>query len=270
MSIPVIKASRLSYAGPAAPVLVAGPSLGTSGTALWSATAAALPEFTVIAWDLPGHGTSPAATDGFTVAELADAVAALVQEARNAGDIGPGQGVCYAGVSLGGVVGLQLGLDHGKDFEGLAILCSGAKIGEPEGWLDRAATVRNQGTPAVLTGSAQRWFAPGFIEREKEAATALLHSLQDADRFSYAYCCEALAGFDVREQLGDITLPVLAAAGAADEVTPPSFAEFIANGTPNGTSAVVDGAAHLLPAEKPAETAELLRRFFGAAHQEGL
>lgn len=270
MSQPVLKASLLSMAGPFAPVLIAGPSLGTSAAALWSAAAAALDQFTVIAWDLPGHGLSPAATEPFSVADLSDSVAALVSGARAGGDITEQQSVYYAGVSLGGAVGLQLGLDHAADFEGLAILCSGAKIGDADGWAGRAETVRNQGTPAVLAGSAERWFAPGFIDREPAASAALLHSLQDADRFSYAYCCDALAEFDVRGRLGDITLPLLALAGGQDAVTPPSFAEFIAERTPNGASAVVGDAAHLLPAEKPAETAELLRRFFGAAYQEGL
>ena len=270
MSQPVLKASLLADAGPDAPVLIAGPSLGTSAAALWSSVATALDHFTVIAWDLPGHGVSPAAAEAFSVADLGDAVAGLVAAARTGGDITERQSVYYAGVSLGGAVGLQLGLDHASDFEGLAILCSGAKIGDAEGWAERAETVRNQGTPAVLTGSAERWFAPGFIDREPVVSAALLHSLQDADRFSYAFCCEALAGFDVRGRLGDITLPLLALAGEQDEVTPPSFAEFIAEHTPNGTSAAVDGAAHLLPAEKPGETAQLLRSFFGAAYQEGL
>lgn len=273
MSVPVLKATRLTDAGPGAPVLIAGPSLGTSAAAVWSRTAAALDGVTVIAWDLPGHGASPAAVEPFTVADLADGVAAVVAAARTAGDIGAGQRVYYAGVSLGGAVGLQLGLDHGADFDGLAVICSGAQIGDPAGWHQRADTVRTQGTPAVLIGSAQRWFAPGFIEREPAASAALLHSLQDADRFSYAYCCEALAAFDVREKLGDIAVPVLAVAGAVDEATPPSLAEFIAERTPNGSVAVVDGAAHLVPAEKPAETAALLAHFFGsrsgAAHPEG-
>ncbi|MER2137460.1 MAG: alpha/beta fold hydrolase, partial [Arthrobacter sp.] len=175
------------------------------------------------------------------------------------------QDVHYAGVSLGGAVGLQLGLDFPKTFTSLAILCSGAKIGDAEGWETRAETVRNQGTPAVLIGSAQRWFAAGFIEREKGASAALLHSLQDADRFSYAFCCQALAGFDVRSRLAEIEVPVLAVAGAEDVVTPASFAELIADGVQNGRCAVVPDAAHLVPAEQPAVAAELLGSFFRAA-----
>ena len=269
MSIPAIKATRLSDAGAAAPVLIAGPSLGTAVLPLWNRAAAGLDTFTVIGWDLPGHGASPAAEDAFSIKELAAAVADLVRTARAAGDIPAGSPLFYAGVSLGGAVGLQLGLDHGPMFEGLAVLCSGAKIGETEGWQDRAETVRRQGTPTQVVGSGQRWFAPGFMEREPAAAASLLHSLQDADRFSYAFCCSALAAFDVRGRLADITVPVLAVAGADDQVTPPSFARLIADRAARGTAAVVDNAAHLVPAEQPARTAQLLKDFFGAQNPEG-
>lgn len=264
MSVPPIKATQLSYAGPDAPVLIAGPSLGTSAAALWSTTAKLLEGYTVIAWDLPGHGAGPAAAEGFSMEELAAGVHALVDSAVSAGDITDSQELYYAGVSLGGAVGLQLGLDHPKTFRKLAIICSGAKIGEPAAWEERAGTVRNQGTPAVLIGSAQRWFAEGFIEKNKDASAALLHSLQDADRFSYAFCCQALAGFDVRDRLAEIPAPVLAIAGADDAVTPAAFAELIADSVPDGRAVVVPHAAHLVPAEQPAATAELLTGFFGA------
>ena len=132
MSVPQIKATQLSNAGPSAPVMIAGPSLGTSGTALWASTAALLDGFTVIAWDLPGHGNSPAATDGFSIGELAAAVHQLVEDAAAAGDISRQAQIHYAGVSLGGAVGLQLGLDFPTAFTSLAILCSGAKSATPK------------------------------------------------------------------------------------------------------------------------------------------
>ena len=72
------------------------------------------------------------------------------------------------------------------------------------------------------------------MDREPEISSRLLHSLRDADRFSYAFCCEALAGFDVREQLGSITVPTQAVAGAQDAVAPPSFAEEVAAGITAG------------------------------------
>ena len=51
------------------PLLVVGPSLGTSSAVLWGGTAALLAnDYDVVAWDLPGHGVSPKATETFDVA----------------------------------------------------------------------------------------------------------------------------------------------------------------------------------------------------------
>ncbi|XAS67360.1 alpha/beta fold hydrolase [Micrococcaceae bacterium Sec5.7] len=263
MAKPTIKAALLSpqRALGDKPLLIVGPSLGTSSV-LWAQTGALLGDsFDVVAWDLPGHGVSPAATETFDVAELADAVVELVDS------IAPGALFHYAGVSLGGATGLQLGIKHGQRLKSLSVQCSGAKLGTPEGWLERADTVRGQGTPVMIQGSAQRWFAPGFMDREPELSSRLLHSLRDADRFSYAFCCDALAGFDVRSELGSISVPTLAVAGAEDTVAPPSFAEEIVEGINAGggtaTAVSLDGVAHLAPAEAPVVVADLLRKFIG-------
>lgn len=259
MARPTVKAVLLSPQRPLGdkPLLVVGPSLGTSSV-LWTQAGALLGnDFDVVAWDLPGHGVSPAAKETFDVAELADAVVELVDS------IAPGERFHYAGVSLGGATGLQLGIKHGERLKSLSVQCSGAKLGTPEGWLERAETVRTQGTAVMIQGSAQRWFATGFMEREPELSSRLLHSLRDADRFSYAFCCEALAGFDVRAELGSIRVPTQAVAGAEDGVAPPSFAaDVVAGITAGGGTAnavTLEGVAHLAPAEAPAHVAELLR-----------
>ncbi|MEV7605953.1 alpha/beta fold hydrolase [Paenarthrobacter sp. NPDC089322] len=261
MAKPTVKAVLLSPQRELGvkPLLVVGPSLGTS-TVLWTETAALLgDEYDVIGWDLPGHGISPAATDGFDVAELADAVVDLVDS------VAPGGRFHYAGVSLGGATGLQLGIKHGDRLRSLSVQCTGAKLGTPEGWHERAETVRSQGTPVMIQGSAERWFAPGFMDRQPDVSSRLLHALRDADRFSYSFCCEALAAFDVREQLGSITVPTQAIAGVEDSVAPPSFAEEVAAGIAagGGFAAVeaLDGVAHLAPAEAPAVVAGLMRNF---------
>ena len=254
MSIPAIRLT--APVGPdSAPLLVLGSSLGTSAI-LWENVIPLLAtRWRVTAWDLPGHGTSPAATAPFTVADLADAVAAGARALTG----GP---VLYAGVSLGGAVGLELALRHPDLLSAAAIVASGAQVGNPQLWHERAATVRAQSTSALVISSAQRWFAPGSIEREPDLTGRLLHVLQDADDESYALCCEALADFDVRSRLGEIGTPILALWGEHDVVTPEPKAREIAAGVRAGAAAAVAGAAHLPPAEVPAATAEALTAFF--------
>ncbi|ACL41804.1 alpha/beta hydrolase fold protein [Pseudarthrobacter chlorophenolicus A6] len=268
MAKPALKAALLSPQRDLGekPLLLVGPSLGTSSI-LWNRAASLLGgDYDVVAWDLPGHGVSPAATEAFDVAALADAVVDLVDS------IAPGENFHYAGVSLGGAVGLQLGIKHGARLKSLSVQNSGAKIGTPEGWLERAETVRTQGTPVMIQGSAERWFAPGFMDSQPELSSRLLHALRDADRFSYAFCCEALAAFDVRAELGSIRVPTQVIAGAVDGVATPAMADEVATGITGGggtaTAVTLEGVAHLAPAEAPAHVAELMRGLISWAESQ--
>lgn len=265
MTVPQITALRLNDA-PAdtvKDVLFVGAGLGTGVQGLWGETAQQLTDrFHVVGWDLPGHDASPAHTDELSISDLAQAVADLVRSQHETGSIAPGAKVYYAGVSINGAVALQLGLDHGDLFDGIAPICTGAKIGEPASWKERAELVEKAGTPTMVAGSAARWFAEGFIEAQPTRATTLLHTLQDADRHSYARLCEALAGFDVRERLGEISTPIVSIQGSDDQVCSVDDGVFIAENVQHGTAEVVDGVAHQAPVEKPEVVAELLRTRF--------
>jgi 3-oxoadipate enol-lactonase / 4-carboxymuconolactone decarboxylase len=243
---------------PAAPLLLLGPSLGTSAITLWGKAARLLTaRFRVIAWDLPGHGGAPAAAP-FTIADLAAGVLAL------ADDLSPDAAFHYAGDSVGGCVGLQLMLDEPHRVSAATLLCTGAKIGDPDEWRRRADTVRASGTDAMVAPSAARWFGPGFTDRDPETSSALLDALRDTDAQSYALVCAALADFDVTARLGEITTPVLCIAGTDDVPTPPDTLQRIAAGVKYGRVMVLDGVGHLAPAEAPERVADLIGGHTGA------
>ncbi|HEX5198547.1 MAG TPA: 4-carboxymuconolactone decarboxylase, partial [Actinoplanes sp.] len=242
---------------PGRPLLMLGPSLGTSAESLWARCVARMRgDFHVVGWDLPGHGRSAPAPSGFGVPGLAKCVLELADRWR------PGESFRYAGDSVGGAVGLQLLLDAPERVDAAVLLCTGAKIGESEGWRERAETVRADGTRAVVAGSIQRWFSPGFPEREPEVAEKLLDALRATDPESYSLVCEALAAFDVRDRLGEISAPVLAVAGADDLPAPPAGLELIADSVRDGRLVVLEGVGHLAPAERPGEVAALLDNHF--------
>lgn len=257
MTIPTLTATALADGrlGPVAhsPVLLVGPSLGTSASTLWALVALQLQDrFHVVGWDLPGHGHSATTNEPFTMAELAAAVTSLADELSESGP------VHYAGDSVGGCVGLQIALDAPERLASLTVLCSGARIGTADGWRERAQAVRDSGTSSMVAGSAERWFAGGFLDREPAIGSALLHALRDTDAEGYALTCGALADFDVVDRLPEIALPVLAVAGRHDVATPPESLETIADGVTNGRLVVLDDVAHLAPAEAPEAVSRLL------------
>ena len=244
--------TRLAGDADAPMLLVVGPSLGTDVATLWAGTARRLgPGVEVVGWDLPGHGRSPAATGPFTVADLADAVR------TRAAELAAGRPAAYAGVSVGGAVGFLLAADPGPVGR-VATLASAPRLGEPAAWHERADLVRRAGTSAVVEGSAQRWFAPGFLERDPATGNTLLLRLREVDDASYAFTCEALAGYDARPLLPRVALPLLVVAGEHDPVVPPDLAAAAAAGVAGARLAVLPGVAHLPPAEDPGAVAALL------------
>lgn len=105
MTTPILRGTLTPVAAdvPAAPLLVLGPSLGTT-SALWETAAAALStRFRVLRFDLPGHGLSAPAAESFDLTDLAAAVVSLVDS------VGGGR-FSYAGVSIGGAIGIELAL----------------------------------------------------------------------------------------------------------------------------------------------------------------
>ncbi|MCU1639581.1 MAG: hypothetical protein JWL94_2228 [Microbacteriaceae bacterium] len=262
MSQPIVRGTIQQATGgdPDPQTVVLGSSLGTT-TALWDGVVPALAEhYRVLRFDLPGHGLSPATTEPFGVADLADAVIALVDS------VGGGT-FHYAGISLAGTVGLELALRHPDRLRNLAVICSGAKIGAAEGWLTRAGQIRAGGTASVVAGSAERWFAPGFLDRDPAAGSAALSTLLDVDDESYALCCEALAAFDVTTEVQGIRSPTLCASGEFDLPTPTAQLQDLAARIPGARHVTIAGVAHLPALERPDTVAALLLEFLAPPNE---
>ncbi|SNS52348.1 3-oxoadipate enol-lactonase [Actinomadura mexicana] len=230
-----------------APVVVLGPSLGTSMD-LWLPQLPALARsWRVLRYDLPGHGGAPPPGGPFTVEDLAGGVVALLD----------GLGVeraAYAGVSLGGAVGTALALRAPERVTSLVLCCTSPRFGDPGPWRERAALVRREGVGPVADSAAGRWFTPSFTGADPYVAM-----LRATDAEGYAGCCDALAAFDATARLAEICTPALVVAGAQDGPTPPrGHAELLAAGIPGARLTVVEGAGHLANAERPAEVTEAI------------
>ncbi|MYM22137.1 3-oxoadipate enol-lactonase [Duganella sp. FT135W] len=199
------------------PWLMFSNSLGTD-MSMWDAQVEYLKDdFHILRYDTRGHGGSPASPGPTTLAALGQDVLSLLDQL----DI---ERVHFCGLSMGGAIAQWLGIHAPQRLDKLVIANSAPRIGTQQGWLDRAAQVRETGLDGVADGAAGRWFTPSFIAREPQRVASLVAKLRGGSPQGYANCCDALAAADLRAGLSAITTPTLLIAGAGDPVTTTSDA----------------------------------------------
>ncbi|MDG4786890.1 3-oxoadipate enol-lactonase [Micromonospora sp. WMMD1102] len=241
-----------------APALVLGSSLGTSG-AMWLPQLPALTRrYRVIRYDHLGHGDSDVPAGPYTIAELGRAVLGLLDDL----DL---PRVSYAGLSLGGMVGMWLAANAPERIDRLVLLCTSAWLGPAAGWRDRAAATRTGGMETVADAVLGRWFTPDFAVRRPELVAAYRSMLTATPPEGYAGCCEAIAAMDLRDDLARIAAPTLVLAGADDPAVPVEHARLLADRIPGAGLGIIDGAAHLASVEQPDRVGRLILAHLAAA-----
>ncbi|GAA2566843.1 MULTISPECIES: bifunctional 3-oxoadipate enol-lactonase/4-carboxymuconolactone decarboxylase PcaDC [Streptomyces] len=242
-----------------APVLILGPSLGTT----WHMWDRQVPELAqqwrIFRFDLPGHGGAPAHPAG-SVAELTTRLLATLD----------GLGVQrfgYAGCAFGGAVGIELALRHPERLASLALIAASPRFGTADEFRQRGVIVRTNGLDPIARSSPERWFTGGYAAAQPAITEWAVQMVRTTDPGCYISACEALAAFDVRGELGRVGVPTLVLVGSDDQVTGPAEARTLVAGIPDARLAVVPGASHLVPVEQPAAVTDLLVRHFTTAWQ---
>ncbi|POX48569.1 4-carboxymuconolactone decarboxylase [Streptomyces sp. Ru72] len=242
-----------------APVLILGPSLGTTWH-MWDRQVPELAEqWRVFRFDLPGHGGAPAHPAG-SVAHLTARLLATL-DALGVQRFG------YAGCALGGAVGIELALRHPERLASLALIAASPRFGTADEFRQRGVIVRTNGLDPIARTSPERWFTGGFAAAQPAITEWAVQMVRTTDPGCYIAACEALAAFDVRADLGRIGVPTLVLVGSEDQVTGPAEARTLVAGIPDARLAVVPGASHLVPVEQPAAVTDLLVHHFATAWQ---
>jgi 3-oxoadipate enol-lactonase len=235
-----------------APVLVLGPSLGST-MSLWDAQLPTLArQFRVVRFDYRGHGGTPTPGPGpYVIDDLARDVVDLLDR------LGV-ERFSYAGVSIGGMVGMWLGANAADRVDRLVLCCTTANYADPKPWIERAAQVRREGTGSVADAVVSRWFTPEYARANAELVDRFKAGLSAVDDEAYAGCCEALSTMDLRPALPRITAPTMVIAATGDLAAPPAVVAEVAAAIPRVRRRIVEDAAHLAVVQQPAAVAGLL------------
>ncbi|HEY8314397.1 MAG TPA: alpha/beta fold hydrolase [Candidatus Baltobacteraceae bacterium] len=193
--------------------------------------------------NLPGHDApgAPASVDEF---------AAFVESyiARHALE-----NVVLVGNSLGGAVALECAL-HGNSFvAGIVLVGSGARLRVAPALFENLKRDFERATSEL----AMLFFADPTPVRVS-AAIASLRGVGQAQVVRDFAACNA---FDVMDRVGELSVPLLALTGDADAMTPPKFAQFLADRVAGARSRILPNAGHLAMIERPDETNAAIRAF---------
>ena len=229
---------------PDAPVLLLGGSLGTS-LEMWDGQLALAGSLRIVRFDHRGHGQSPSPPGPYEIEDLARDVIDLMDALEI-------ERAFYAGLSIGGMLGMWLGANAPERVERLVLICTSSQMGPATMWQERAATVRAAGTTEPIADAVvDRWLTPAFANEHPEARARLRAMLVSADPQGYAACCGAIERMDLRGELSRITAPALVISGADDLATPLEHQRVIAESIPGARHEIVSPAAHVAAVEQP-------------------
>lgn len=209
---------------PDLPALILGNSLGTDQS-LWDCIMPLLTRhYRVIRMDMRGHGASalePAkAPQAYSIEQLARDTLAVADAA----------GVDrfhYAGISIGGMIGMWLGAHAPMRLHALVLSNTAAKTAS-DVWAERIAAVRSGGMAALVDSTLERWFTPAYRARGGKTLAAIRRAFLNTDPVSYIGCALAIRDMDLRGILPCIEVPTVVLTGSADRATPPTLGEEIA------------------------------------------
>lgn len=246
---------EISGSGPA--VLFAH-SLG-SDHSIWAAQKSALAgRRQVVAYDLRGHGRTPATPGAYDFDLLANDALALMDALAI-------ERASFVGISLGGMIGQALALKAPQRLEKLVLADTTAAY-PPEAraaWPERIRQIEAAGLAPLVQPTLERWFTAAFRAAHPEVAARIGELIRNTSPTGYIGCCHAIAALDFAARLGEIRVPTLVLVGEEDAGTPPALAAALAAGIPGARLEIIPDAAHLSCVEQADAFNRLLLEFLG-------
>ncbi len=210
----------------------------------------------VAAPDLPGHGHS-AGEPLATIEEQADWLAAFMDEL----DIGQAH---LAGHSQGGLIVLELAARRPERVASATFIATGMAIAVNNALIKMAETDPDQAYGAMLSwgfgpfGHAHDTSVPGTSLIG--AGTRVMQSNTKRALVADLSANAAYAGGP--DAAAKIACPSLCILAQLDRMVPAKVGGQLADTLADCTCEVLEGAGHMLPAERPREINAIMRRFF--------
>ncbi|WP_295801700.1 alpha/beta hydrolase [uncultured Microbulbifer sp.] len=212
-------------------------------------------EFRILTLDFPGHGDSATLTGPVTIEALAaDALALLDHLAIERAHV--------AGLSLGGMVTLQLVASHPQRLRTVTVINSGPGMNKGRWRLRllvalRTLMIRSLGLPALAKSIAPKLFPDPAQQSLREK---FLQSIAAADSRSYLKILRAIGRFNVWPGIAGSPVPALIMT-ADNDYTPVSYKAAYAATMQNAQLSIIENSGHASPMDAPEQCNLNIRTF---------
>jgi 3-oxoadipate enol-lactonase len=229
--------------------------------------------FDVVAFDNRGIGLSAPVDGPFTIVEMAEDAAGLLEELGL-------QSAHVVGISMGGMIAQELALAHPDRLRSLTLGCtycggSGSQLMPEENMQKLVAGMASGDRDKAIRAGYEVNLSPAFrsdegtyAARSDEGTYAAFHKMATtvpAAKATIELQAQAIFGHDTSGRLGEITVPTLIVHGTEDGVLPFPNGELIASLMPAARFEVLEGVGHMFWWEQPQRSAELIREHALAA-----
>jgi pimeloyl-ACP methyl ester carboxylesterase len=214
--------------------------------------------FDLVVYDHRGIGRSAPHRQRFSIADLADDAAGLLDELG-------WESAHVMGISMGGMVAQELALRHPERLRTLTLGCT--YCGGPQGLLAEQAVVERLGA-AMLSGDTELAIRAGYEINLSAAFAAQASNYAPFHAMATSVPApipvillqmQAISGHDTSARLPSLTVPTLVVHGDEDQMLPVANGRLIASLIAGARLEELPGVGHMFWWEQPQRTAELLR-----------
>lgn len=212
----------------------------------WDLTMPVLGDYRVLRYDSRGHGQTDKPEGDYSLSMMATDVVALL-DALNI------EQVHFAGISMGGMIGQVLTLEHPQRVLSLTLgnVPSEYTVEQNQAWQDRAETVLSDGMQAVHAGLMRRWFTDEAAAQKTWSYQYVAEVSASFEPTCFASATAAMRGLNTTSRLSAITQPVIIFASPDDPGVPIAMSESMARRIPNATLHWLAPSRHLATLEHP-------------------
>ena len=209
--------------------------------------AALAADYRVLRYDTRGHGQSGAGTADCSLELLARDVVALwdalgIEKSH------------FVGLSLGGMTGVVLGLEHADRLDKLVIANARLEADATfsELWEQRIALAEGEGMAPIAEGTIPRWFTEGFIAANPGVIEHVRGVIAATNPAGFAGAGHAIRAIDLHRRLSELKTPTLFIAGAEDGACPAEGIKAYHAVVADSAYLELSPAAHISNLEQPA------------------